>query len=89
MKTKLMLVLVVLLAGCWNSDVNNPVSPEYPCGTRGLVCSTDPLSCCWQHQYCGAKGTRCPEDMCCFDGDRASRDGGADGGSEPTKQWTP
>lgn len=88
MTNKLMLVLLVLLAGCWNSDVNNPVSPEYPCGTRAHACSMSPLSCCWNFQYCGAAGNRCPADMCCFDGDRATADG-SDAGKDPTEQWTP
>ena len=46
--------LLLTLADC--APGANPVSPSYPCGTRGLVCSTAPLSCCWQGDECTADG---------------------------------
>ena len=88
-----MLALCVATAGCGscNQPVPNPVSPDYPCGTRARVCSTAPaLSCCWLSEDCGgAVGSSCPAGMCCYGGESlaASSDGGAKG--SPSPQWTP
>jgi hypothetical protein len=60
--------------------VDNPVSLEYPCGTRGIVCDTSPVSCCWRGEACGKEGSSCPEGMCCYDGEGF-------GASEPRRQW--
>jgi hypothetical protein len=82
-----LLSAVVFLSACPKWDpANNPVSPEYPCGTRAHVCTTSPLACCWQGQDCGAEGTSCPAGMCCASGDSfgVERDAGG-----PTKQWVP
>lgn len=58
------------IAGCSElTKVHNPVAPGYACGTRGVVCSESPLACCWIGEQCGAKGTSCPDGMCCYRGD--------------------
>jgi hypothetical protein len=89
MKTRMLLVLAMaVLVSCagWNK-VNNPVSEDYPCGTKAHACSFSPLACCWNDSACGGKGTSCPEGMCCFVGD--SYYGAGDGYKSVTEQWSP
>lgn len=82
---KAMLVLLVALASCqgWN-DVNNPVSKEYPCGTRAHMCSSG--GCCWNTDDCGGDVASCPADLCCYKGTEWGTS--ADAGTR-TKQWRP
>lgn len=49
----------------------NPVSPEYPCGTQGLDCGHG--LCCWRGDSCGGE-IGCPVGYCCWD-DTTSRSG--------------
>lgn len=44
------LLLALLLIAC--SPAPNPVSKDYPCGTRAHACSTKPLTCCWNFEEC-------------------------------------
>ena len=44
------LLLALLLIAC--SPATNPISKEYPCGTRAHACSTKPLTCCWNFEEC-------------------------------------
>jgi hypothetical protein len=63
---KYLLVLLVLTVGCHDMRATNPVSAEYPCGTRAHPCSRAPLTCCWNAMVCGGlEGTGCPAGMCC------------------------
>ena len=59
------LVGLALLVGC-HQEIVNPVSPEYPCGTRMHMCSSG--KCCWNDQDCGGDVYSCPEGHCCFSG---------------------
>ena len=80
-----MLIALIAMQGCsYLTRIDNPVQPGYPCGTRGIVCSESPLSCCWSGDICGAKGTSCPEDACCYVGD-----GTWSASGEQRKQWQP
>ena len=54
---------VVVASAC---QVQNPVSPGYPCGTQGLVCSNK--MCCWQGDVCGGDDPTCPANYCCWVG---------------------
>ena len=81
-----LLLVVLFLAGCASLlDIHNPTSVDYPCGTRGIVCSSDPLACCWRGETCGLQGTSCPAGMCCYRGD----DGMTAGGEKISSQWRP
>ena len=83
-------LVFTLTCGCGTcNSTHNPVSPEYPCGTRAHVCSTAPLMCCWGYDVCGGEvGSGCPAGYCCYGGDTfAARQDGGNGG--PTKQWQP
>ena len=65
---------VVCLMGCSGckscNKVENPPSPEYPCGSRAHPCSLSPLLCCWNTEVCGGPdGTGCPTGMCCAMGE--------------------
>lgn len=90
MTRTILALLCVLFCGCAPcTPPPNPVSPEYPCGTRAHACSTAPLSCCWNTEVCGGEiGSGCPVGYCCYGGDSfgAQRDGGS---HSPTKQWPP
>lgn len=77
-------VLVVAAVCC--GPVNNPVSPEYPCGTRGHMCYSG--KCCWNGQECGGDVAYCPEDMCCYVGDEYAATSDRDAGNQ-TLQWRP
>lgn len=71
MRTTLLLVAILMtLSGCKDCKVDNPVSPEYPCGPRSHPCSLQPLACCGNNEVCGGPpGTGCPAGMCCYVGD--------------------
>jgi len=62
----LLVVFLTTLPSCLWSDSYNPVSPEYPCGTRAHQCIDG--ACCWNNEVCGGIGTGCPEGYCCFVG---------------------
>ncbi|MFA4971382.1 MAG: hypothetical protein WC683_02130 [bacterium] len=85
-----LVLLCTFVCGCGNCNpVHNPVSSEYPCGTRAHACSTAPLSCCWNDLVCGGEvGSGCPAGMCCYGGDSfaARQDGG---NAAPSRQWQP
>ena len=82
-----LLLVVLFLAGCASLlEINNPTSVDYPCGTQGIVCSSDPLTCCWRSNVCGRAGTSCPEGMCCYTG---GDDWLTGGGEKITNQWRP
>jgi hypothetical protein len=93
MRRFVLVASILLLTACKNcTSVNNPVSPDYPCGTRGHVCSTNPLSCCWVGDDCG--GTLgCPRDMCCFAGTAAAYSSAqpisSSESTKPSPQWKP
>jgi hypothetical protein len=64
-----LVALAPVLCGCRNcNQVNNPVSKDYPCGTRAHACSITPLECCWNGEICGGQ-PGCPPDMCCYVGE--------------------
>ena len=64
---KLLLLLLVASCAGWTT-ADNPVSQDYPCGTRAHACTGTPLTCCWNGSICGsAKLSGCPDDMCCAD----------------------
>jgi hypothetical protein len=88
---KALLAICVFAAGCGacNQPVANPVSPDYPCGTRAHACSAKPLSCCWNSEVCGGEvGSGCPAGSCCYAGETLAT--GKDGGAGPaSKQWSP
>ena len=66
------LALLVFATSCFESSVDtNPISKDYPCGTRAHACSTAPTMCCWNFEVCG-KGLGCPAGMCCADPDISS-----------------
>ena len=44
------LLLALLLIAC--SPATNPISKEYPCGTRAHACSSKPVTCCWNFEEC-------------------------------------
>jgi len=72
MRTTLLLIAALAtFSGCKDCNkIDNPVSPEYPCGTRAHPCNLKPLSCCWNNEVCGGPvGTGCPAGMCCYVGD--------------------
>lgn len=93
MKLLLTTLLVLCCCGCAGckdcNQVNNPVSKDYPCGTRAHACSVQPLMCCWNNEVCGgAVGTGCPAGMCCYVGEGFS----ASPSAKPDKQqsqWAP
>ena len=55
------------------TPAQNPESPEWPCGPRGVVCSGSypHASCCWLGDVCGsgAPFATCPDGYCCAEGD--------------------
>lgn len=57
----------VIIAAC--GPFQNPPSPEYPCGPKGIVCANH--MCCWRGDVCGYDGpwSRCPAGQCCFEGE--------------------
>lgn len=68
----LILIALVVALGCGRdcNIVDNPVSKDYPCGTRAHPCQLNPLTCCWNNAVCGGPvGSGCPEGYCCFVGD--------------------
>lgn len=77
-----------------NGTLNPPEGPgtEYPCGVRGVVCTTTPLACCPENHICGFAGgfSRCEPGYCCFDGDsdphRATPDAGPLASHPPVRQ---
>lgn len=72
MRVAIFACTAVLLAACSKdcSQINNPVTPDYPCGTRAHACSTNPLMCCLNTDVCGGPiGSGCPAGMCCYIGD--------------------
>ena len=74
MKIVLTSIFALALLGCAGckdcNQPNNPISKDYPCGTRAHACSTSPLMCCWRDEVCGGQvGSGCPEGMCCFVGE--------------------
>lgn len=77
---KRLVFLLVLCVGC-QQHVENPVSPERPCGTRGVSCEGG--SCCWIGQMCG-DGLTCPDGMCCYIGERGAA---PDAGHANAPQW--
>ena len=80
---RLLLIVGVLIVSC--GGWSNPVSPEYPCGTRAHQCSNG--ACCWNGQDCGRPDTySCPKDMCC---ESSGSDNwyGSSGSRKMTKQW--
>ena len=97
MRKILLLAMLLSFAGCTRcsdcNKVNNPVSPDYPCGTRAHPCTLTPLTCCWNTDVCGGRPDwpGCPAGMCCYVGD----DYGAVPASSappvrgPTAQWAP
>lgn len=78
-------LLLALAVAC--GPVHNPVSPEYPCGTRAHKCSSG--DCCWNDQDCGGDVGWCPVDMCCYRGDGQGYGVSPDGGVRMTRQWSP
>ena len=86
------LLLALTLTGCptYCTEINNPVTPEYPCGTRAHGCSSSG-GCCYNQDDCGGDVPNCPEGYCCYrGGDSASLDGGdAAVRHDPTLQWKP
>lgn len=73
---------------------------EYPCGVWGVECSSgeNATMCCPQNHICGYDGafSRCPKDMCCYDGDdwpnsgissESGKDGGMSKPRQPTTQY--
>ena len=87
MNRLLILVIVTMLStGCGQcNEVQNPVQPGYPCGTRAHACSVEPLSCCWNNFDCGGTILSCPPGRCCYAGGYGA---GQDGGASEA-QWTP
>jgi len=81
----LFLALSFSIAGCPCNEINNPVSPEYPCGTRAYQCQSG--KCCWNDHVCGGDPgvLNCPPGLCCFQGGDWAPN--PDGGS--TEQWKP
>lgn len=73
-KLILLLAVTIFIIAC-NGLVNPPTGPntEYPCGIWGVECSIKSTGsmCCPQNHICGFNGefSRCPEGMCCYDGD--------------------
>lgn len=67
-------VALLIVACGWNAATMNPESPQYPCGTRGVVCSGSypHASCCWIGDVCGGVDPSCPIGQCCFVGDDGS-----------------
>ena len=83
MRTLAMIAIVLGCAGCGQyNQPQNPVTTDYPCGTRAHMCASK--ACCWNGQDCGGDVVSCPADMCCAAGLALSPDAG---GSEP--QWKP
>jgi hypothetical protein len=82
MKDSFLFVVVMMSFGC-NQPVQNPVSPEYPCGTRAHKC--DSGGCCWNFEDCGGDVPSCPADMCCFADMGAAKD--LDAGRKIEPQW--
>lgn len=83
-------LIVVATAGCGKcNEPQNPVSPEYPCGTRGHKCSSG--MCCWNGEDCGGDVPWCPAGVCCYAGSGAAKDAGAasDAGPAPHEQYSP
>lgn len=72
MKTSsLVIAALLVIASC--GPVVNPVSVEYPCGPKGIVCAHH--KCCWRDDECGGVengSLSCPADTCCFVGDPSS-----------------
>ena len=80
---KLLLLLLVASCAGWTT-ADNPVSQDYPCGTRAHACSIQPLECCWNGTICGnAELSGCPIDSCCYEGDELAAH------KAPVKKWTP
>jgi len=89
MNRVIVLWLFLGMSGCATCGQNdNPVSPDYPCGTRAHACSVNPLMCCWNSSVCGGQvGSGCQEGFCCYAGeDYAAK---TDAGSTHEKQWKP
>lgn len=81
-------IVVIWLTGACFLKETNPVSKEYPCGTRAHACSTEPLMCCWNGETCGGQpGSGCQPGMCCYGGDYFSATRGD--ASAPVQQWQP
>lgn len=80
-------LFALLCAHC--GPASSPSAPGYPCGTRGVACSTQPLSCCWQGEVCGGQpGSGCPAGMCCYGGESAIMAAKPiSSGNGNTKQW--
>lgn len=71
----------VTLAAILSCQFQNPVSPEYPCGTQGLDCGN--TMCCWRGDLCGSDAafSRCPKGYCCWEGDEMAK------AKAPYKAW--
>ena len=86
-------VAVVFTASLFTAclAVNNPESPDYPCGPRGLVCSGSypHATCCWQGDTCGGVDPTCPANYCCWVGDdqQAARGSGEKKWARIRPQW--
>lgn len=61
-------MLLLLLSAC---QIDNPISREYPCGTRAHQCPSH--QCCWNFQVCTANGCESDPDPTAFG---TSKDGG-------------
>ena len=84
MKSHPFMLAVALVAAQCSGTPSNPVSPQYPCGTRAHACSVSPLSCCWNGEVCGGEFLSCPVGMCCYDGESLGKNPDA-GTQQP--QW--
>lgn len=60
MRRLLSFLLLSWLVAC--GPIENPISPDYPCGTRGRSCGNG--LCCGISEECGT-GLGCPEGYCC------------------------
>jgi hypothetical protein len=75
MRALLIPIVAAVVACGWDASKMSPESKEYPCGTRGVVCSGayPTASCCWLGDVCGGGSEEsCPEGYCCWVGDDGS-----------------
>ena len=69
---RFVLALIVVAAGCGSfNQVQNPITPEYPCGTRMHQCSDG--GCCWNNEDCGGEILSCRPGRCCYRGSGAGK----------------
>ena len=92
MRSSIYPLALLLLASCHSdcNQINNPVSKDYPCGTRAHACSMQPLMCCWNSEVCGTdSGNGCPKGMCCATGDFGINPDVPVSGTKQVGQWRP